>query len=47
VEGLPRSPDALRAMAQHYRDLGVDEVVVFPTLPELDQVDGLADAVLG
>ena len=45
--GLPRTADALRAMVRRYGDLGVDEVVVFPTLPEPDQVDRLADAVLG
>jgi hypothetical protein len=47
VEGLLKSPDALRSMAQRYQDLGVGEMVVFPALPELDQVDRLADAVLG
>ena len=47
VEGLLKSPDALRSMAQRYRDLGVGEMVVFPALPEFDQVDQLADAVLG
>ncbi len=46
ADGLPTTPDELRAMVQRYRDLGVDEIVAFPTLPELDQVDRLADAVL-
>ncbi len=45
--GLPRTADALRAMVRRYGNLGVDEVVVFPTLPEPDQGDRLADAVLG
>ena len=45
--GLPRTADALRAMVRRYGDMGVDEVVAFPTLPELDQIDRLADAVLG
>ena len=47
VVGLPRTADALRAMVRRYADMGIDEVVAFPTLPEPDQVDRLADAVLG
>ncbi len=47
AEGLPRNAAELRAMVQRFADDGVDEVVIFPTLPELDQVDRLADAVLG
>ena len=47
VAGLPRTPDAVRAMVRGYGDMGVDEVIAFPTLPEPDQVDRLADAVVG
>ncbi len=44
---VARTPEAMRAMVRRYEDLGADEVVAFPTLPGADQVDRLADAVLG
>jgi alkanesulfonate monooxygenase SsuD/methylene tetrahydromethanopterin reductase-like flavin-dependent oxidoreductase (luciferase family) len=46
VEGASRTPEAVRSVAAAFRDLGVDELVFDPTVPHLDQVDRLADAVL-
>ncbi len=43
---LARTPQAMRAMVRRCEDLGADEVVAFPTLPGVEQVDRLADAVL-
>jgi alkanesulfonate monooxygenase SsuD/methylene tetrahydromethanopterin reductase-like flavin-dependent oxidoreductase (luciferase family) len=45
-QSLPTTPDALRAMSRRLEDAGVDEMVTFPTLPGIDQVDRLADALL-
>ena len=46
VQALPTDPDGLVAMASRLEDAGVDEMVAFPTLPEIDQVDRLADVLL-
>ena len=44
--GAPRTPEAVRARAAAFRDLGVDELIFDPTVAHLDQVDRLADTVL-
>jgi alkanesulfonate monooxygenase SsuD/methylene tetrahydromethanopterin reductase-like flavin-dependent oxidoreductase (luciferase family) len=46
IQYLPRTPEALRATAKSFADAGVDELIFFPTIAELAQVDMLADAVL-
>ncbi len=46
AESLPTTEDELRATARRLEDAGVDEMVTFPTLPEIDQVDRLADVLL-
>jgi alkanesulfonate monooxygenase SsuD/methylene tetrahydromethanopterin reductase-like flavin-dependent oxidoreductase (luciferase family) len=46
ASGAPRTPEAVRARAAAFRDLGVDELIFDPTVADLDQVDRLADAVL-
>jgi alkanesulfonate monooxygenase SsuD/methylene tetrahydromethanopterin reductase-like flavin-dependent oxidoreductase (luciferase family) len=43
--GAPRTPEAVRAQAAAFRDLGVDELIFDPTVADLDQIDRLADAV--
>ena len=43
--GTPRSPAAVRERAAAFAELGVDELVFDPTVADLDQVDGLADAI--
>jgi alkanesulfonate monooxygenase SsuD/methylene tetrahydromethanopterin reductase-like flavin-dependent oxidoreductase (luciferase family) len=40
-----RSADAIRAARDGFREIGVDEVVFVPTVPDPDQVDLLAEAV--
>lgn len=44
--GAPRSPEAVRETAKAFEDLGVDEFIFDPTVPDVRQVDLLADAVL-
>jgi alkanesulfonate monooxygenase SsuD/methylene tetrahydromethanopterin reductase-like flavin-dependent oxidoreductase (luciferase family) len=49
VEGLARSlpstPDAVKAAFEAYLAVGADEVIAWPTIAELDQVELLADVV--
>jgi len=40
------TPEALKGLAASFEDVGVDELIVDPTISELDQVDRLADALL-
>jgi len=46
AESIPRTPERIREYQQAYDEAGVDEFVWDPTVPDLDQVDLLADAVL-
>jgi alkanesulfonate monooxygenase SsuD/methylene tetrahydromethanopterin reductase-like flavin-dependent oxidoreductase (luciferase family) len=46
AERLPRTPEALRSAMRAYEEAGVDELLWDPTVPDTDQVDLLADAVL-
>jgi alkanesulfonate monooxygenase SsuD/methylene tetrahydromethanopterin reductase-like flavin-dependent oxidoreductase (luciferase family) len=44
---LPSSPEKIRALMQAYRDIGTDELILWPTIPELDQIARLADIIGG
>lgn len=46
AEQAPTTPGALKELAARFQDIGVDELIVDPTIAELDQVDRLADALL-
>jgi alkanesulfonate monooxygenase SsuD/methylene tetrahydromethanopterin reductase-like flavin-dependent oxidoreductase (luciferase family) len=46
VESAVRTPDAARDIARRFADLGVTELAFMPTVPSVDEVDRLADAVL-
>jgi alkanesulfonate monooxygenase SsuD/methylene tetrahydromethanopterin reductase-like flavin-dependent oxidoreductase (luciferase family) len=46
AEGAPRGPDAVRNTVKRFEDAGVDELILDPTVPDLREVDFLADAVL-
>jgi alkanesulfonate monooxygenase SsuD/methylene tetrahydromethanopterin reductase-like flavin-dependent oxidoreductase (luciferase family) len=41
-----RTPDGVRAAVKAFEDAGVDELIFDPTVPALEEVDRLADAVL-
>jgi alkanesulfonate monooxygenase SsuD/methylene tetrahydromethanopterin reductase-like flavin-dependent oxidoreductase (luciferase family) len=41
-----RSPEAITGAVQAYADVGVDELILDPTVPDPGQVDQLADVVL-
>jgi alkanesulfonate monooxygenase SsuD/methylene tetrahydromethanopterin reductase-like flavin-dependent oxidoreductase (luciferase family) len=42
-----RTPDAIKGAVAAYGEAGVDELILDPSLPEPDQVDRLAEVVLG
>lgn len=44
---VPTSPEKVREIIQAYKDIGSDELILWPTIPELDQVARLADVVGG
>jgi alkanesulfonate monooxygenase SsuD/methylene tetrahydromethanopterin reductase-like flavin-dependent oxidoreductase (luciferase family) len=46
VAATPRTPEALREVARRFEDAGFDELLFDPTIPRLEQVDLLAQAVL-
>jgi alkanesulfonate monooxygenase SsuD/methylene tetrahydromethanopterin reductase-like flavin-dependent oxidoreductase (luciferase family) len=46
AERVPRTAESLRNTMKGYEEAGVDEFVWNPTVPDLAQVDRLADAVL-
>jgi alkanesulfonate monooxygenase SsuD/methylene tetrahydromethanopterin reductase-like flavin-dependent oxidoreductase (luciferase family) len=46
VESAVRTPAAVRDVAKQFADAGVTELMFFPTVPAVDEVDRLADAVL-
>jgi alkanesulfonate monooxygenase SsuD/methylene tetrahydromethanopterin reductase-like flavin-dependent oxidoreductase (luciferase family) len=41
--GFPSTAEAVRATIQGFADVGADELVLWPTIAELDQVDRLAE----
>jgi alkanesulfonate monooxygenase SsuD/methylene tetrahydromethanopterin reductase-like flavin-dependent oxidoreductase (luciferase family) len=45
--GAHRSPQAIKDVLAAFEDAGVDELVLDPTVAELDQVDRLAEVVFG
>jgi alkanesulfonate monooxygenase SsuD/methylene tetrahydromethanopterin reductase-like flavin-dependent oxidoreductase (luciferase family) len=45
ASGAPRTPEAIRHTATAFEELGVDELVFDPTVPDLDQIDRLAEVV--
>jgi hypothetical protein len=46
AESAPTTPEVLRGVAASFQDIGVDELILDPTISELDQIDRLADALL-
>jgi alkanesulfonate monooxygenase SsuD/methylene tetrahydromethanopterin reductase-like flavin-dependent oxidoreductase (luciferase family) len=45
VESAVRTPAAVRDVAKQFADAGVTELMFFPTVPAVDEVDRLADVV--
>jgi alkanesulfonate monooxygenase SsuD/methylene tetrahydromethanopterin reductase-like flavin-dependent oxidoreductase (luciferase family) len=45
VDSAAKDPDTVRAYVQGFADAGCDELILFPSDPDPEQVDRLADAV--
>jgi alkanesulfonate monooxygenase SsuD/methylene tetrahydromethanopterin reductase-like flavin-dependent oxidoreductase (luciferase family) len=45
ASGIPRTPEAIRDTATAFEKLGVDELIFDPTVPDLDQIDRLAEVI--
>lgn len=45
ASSLPASPERVRELIQAYKDTGADELILWPTIADLDQVARLADIV--
>ena len=43
--GVRTTPEALRGLVQEFADMGVDELLLWPCIPELDQIGRLEDAI--
>jgi alkanesulfonate monooxygenase SsuD/methylene tetrahydromethanopterin reductase-like flavin-dependent oxidoreductase (luciferase family) len=46
VESAPTTPDAIKGLATRFEDIGLDELILDPTIAELDQIDQLAEVLL-
>lgn len=46
ADSARRTPQAVREAAEAFADIGLDELIFDPTVPDLAEVDRLADAVL-
>ncbi len=43
ISALPTTLDAIRDIVNGFADIGTDEVVLWPTTPDLEQIDQLAE----
>lgn len=46
ANNVASTPEAVKGALQAFADVGVDELICWPTIPELDQIDYLADLVV-
>lgn len=45
ANNVPSTPEAVKAGIQAFADIGMDELVLWPCIPDLEQVDRLAELV--
>lgn len=45
LQAFPATPEAVRAVVKGFSDIGADELVLWPCIPELEQIQRLADIV--
>ncbi|MFL5624043.1 MAG: N5,N10-methylene tetrahydromethanopterin reductase, partial [Ktedonobacteraceae bacterium] len=43
ANAIPSTPEAVKGVIQTFTDVGVDELIFWPCIPDLDQVDRLAE----
>ena len=46
VESAPTTPDAIKGRVDAFEAVGIDELILDPTIAEIDQVDQLAEVLL-
>ena len=46
ANNVASTPEAVKGALQAFADVGVDELICWPTIPELDQIDYLANLVV-
>ncbi len=46
ADAAPKTFDAIKDLARQFEDLGADELILDPTVPDPEQVDLLAEVVL-
>lgn len=45
ASAVPATPEAVKGAIQAFADVGVDELICWPCIPDLDQVDRLAELI--
>ena len=45
ASSVPSTPDAVKGAIRAYSDLGVDELILWPTIPDLNQVELLTELI--
>lgn len=45
ASSVPSTPDAVKGAIQAFSDVGVDELILWPTIPDLNQVELLAELI--
>ena len=45
VQSMPVTPEAIKDMRKAFDDIGTDELMFWPALADLDQIDRLEDAL--
>lgn len=45
ARAIPSTPEAVRQLARAFEDIGADELILWPTLADLDQIQRLAEVV--
>lgn len=43
AQSLPVTPEAIKEIIKAFADIGTDELILWPTIPDLDQFDRVAD----
>ena len=45
ASSLPSTPEAVKDMMRRFEEIGADELILWPCIPDLDQVDRLAELI--
>jgi alkanesulfonate monooxygenase SsuD/methylene tetrahydromethanopterin reductase-like flavin-dependent oxidoreductase (luciferase family) len=45
IRAIPKTPDTIRAAMRGFEEIGADELILWPCVPELDQISLLTDVI--